>query len=202
MNKYFALLTLCFSSLSFAAEELEVLVSPQMIAKKLQETAKEINKNYQGESITIIMVMKGAICLTSDLIRNLKIPVTLEYVQANTYGDEHGPGGKVRLTGIEKLKVKGKNILIVDDVLDSGNTLSAIIKVLKEKHPKSLKSLVLFSKKTRDQTVYYPDFELFNMNALMKKFPDDDKNRVVVGYGIDYNGHYRELPGLYILEEK
>ena len=202
MKKYLVLLTVLYSGLCFGADKLELVVPPEAIAKKLQATATLLNKVYQGEPVTVLMVMKGALCLTTDLIRKLDCPVTLEYVQANTYGEEHGAKGEVRLTGIENLKIKGKNVLIIDDVLDSGNTMAAIIKAIKPKNPKSLKTVVLLSKREPKKDRHSSDnYALFYMNPITRNFPDDNKRRNIVGYGIDFDEHYRELPGLYIHEE-
>ncbi|HQZ87901.1 MAG TPA: phosphoribosyltransferase family protein [Gammaproteobacteria bacterium] len=202
MKKYLILLAVLYSGLCFGADKLQLVVPPEVIAKKLHQTATLLNKAYQGEPVTVLMVMKGAICLTADLIRKLDGPVTLEYVKANTYGEEHGSKSEVKLSGMENLKFKGKNILIVDDVMDSGNTMAAIIKAIKPKKPKSLKTVVLLSKKEPKKGRYSSDYALFCMTPLTRNFPDDNKQRNIVGYGIDFNEHYRELPGLYIQEEK
>ncbi|HXH54432.1 MAG TPA: phosphoribosyltransferase family protein [Gammaproteobacteria bacterium] len=201
MKKYLVLLTALYSTLCFGAEKLQLIVPPEAIAEKLDKTAALLNETYQGKPITVLMVMKGAICLTADLIRKLDGPVTLEYIQANTYAEEHGSDGEVRLVGVENLSITGKNILIVDDVIDSGNTMAAIIKFVKQKNPKSLKTLVLLSKKEPKKSAYSSDYALFYMKPIMRNFPDDHKQRNIVGYGIDFDEQYRELPGLYIHEE-
>jgi hypoxanthine phosphoribosyltransferase len=201
MKKCLLLLTLLYSTLCFGADKLQLVVPPEAIAKKLDKTVAILNKTYGGEPVTVLMVMKGAICLTADLIRKLDSPVTLEYVQANTYGEEHGSKGEVRLTGTENLNVKGKNVLIVDDVMDSGYTMAAVIKAVKRKNPKSIKTVVLLSKKEPKKGVYSSDYALFYMSPITRNFPDDDKRRNIVGYGIDFDERYRELQGLYIHEQ-
>jgi hypoxanthine phosphoribosyltransferase len=135
------------------------------------------------------MVMKGAVCATADLMRNLKTPVQLEYVKASSYGQNGVNSGKLTLVGIENLDLKGKNVLLVDDILDTGNTMTNIIELLKEKQPKTIKSFVAFVKKVDRKTSYLPDYALFEI-----------ENRFIVGYGLDYKERYRGLSGIYEIQ--
>jgi len=198
--KWISLFLILCSTVCFATENLKVLIPSNVIAKRIKIAASQINKEYRNQPLTVIMVMKGAIFVTADLLRNLHVPYTLEYIQAKSLGITRGsPEARVELTGIENLNVTGKHVLIVDDIFDSGKTILAIIKSLEAKNPKSIKSLVVFAKQVQRKTSYLPDYSLLDNKEVMAKFPDgEDKNRVVVGYGIDYKEQFRGLPGLYV----
>lgn len=194
--KIFAIVILFFSTLSLANtnpyndNNLELLIPPEVLQKKLIETAEQLDKAYQGKTLTIVMVMKGAVCVTVDLMRQLKTPVNLEYVQASSYGKNGTQRGTLTITGLEKLDIKGKDVLLIDDVLDSGFTLSTIKDKLLEKHPNSIKSLVVFEKKIPRSIAYKPDYAMFEIG-----------NEFIVGYGLDYKEHFRGLTGIYILKD-
>ena len=132
------------------------------------------------------MTLKGAICISADLIRHLKVPVQIEFIKASSYGQNGTERGALTIQGVEKLDLTSKNILVVDDIFDTGHTMSGIIAQLQERNPKSLKSLVLLQKKVPRQIAYLPDYSLFEI-----------ENRFVIGYGLDYKEYYRELPGIY-----
>jgi len=168
--------------------ELQVLIKPEEIAQKIVAVGKKLDAEYAGKELTLIMVMKGAICLVADLIRQLSIPCSIEFIQGSSYGQKGTKPGALTLFGIEELKLAGKDVLLVDDIYDSGKTLTEIVRRLKEKHPATLKSLVLLNKKVPRETPYLPDYILF-----------DIEDRFVVGYGLDYKEHYRNLPGVYAL---
>lgn len=132
------------------------------------------------------MVMKGAFILVGDLMRRLHLPISLETVQAASYGEGGMVKGDVELVGVDGLEIASKHVLVVDDIFDTGETLAEIMKRLQEKGPKSLRSLVLLSKDVPRNIDYRPDFSLFEI-----------EDRFVVGYGLDYKEYYRGLPDIY-----
>jgi hypoxanthine phosphoribosyltransferase len=154
----------------------------------MKEIAVQLHADYSDQEITIVMIMKGAICLVADLIRLLHLPCSIEIIQCSSYGQKGAERGHLTLLGLEKLHLKDKNVLVIDDIFDSGVTLSTVVDHLQEKNPKSLKSLVLLSKNVPRKTAYVPDYVLF-----------DIEDRFVVGFGLDYKEHYRGLPGVYAL---
>ncbi len=172
-------------------ENIEPLISQSEIQQKIVEFARIIDDAYQGENLTIVMVMKGALCITADLIRSLKTPCTIEYVTASSYGHKGTQRGELSVQGLEDLDLTEKNVLLVDDIYDSGETLSKIYAALKVKKPKTLKSLVLLAKNVERDAVYRPEYVLFNI-----------ENQFVIGYGLDYKEFYRGLPGVYILNNE
>jgi hypoxanthine phosphoribosyltransferase len=169
-----------------AKENLELLIAPEEIAGKLKEVAAKIDIDYQGEELTVIVVMKGALCVSADLIRYLNVPSKIEYLKASSYGQRGISRGELKITGLDAIDLEGKHVLVVDDIFDSGHTMSGLISHLQDKNPKSLKSLVLLAKNIPRTVEYRPDYTLFSI-----------ENRFVVGYGLDYKEYYRGLPGIY-----
>lgn len=170
-------------------DNLQLFISPEALQQKITDTALQIDKEYKGKTLTIIMVMKGAICITADLMRQLETPVQLEYLQASSYGQNGTHRGTLTLTGLENLDLQGKHVLLVDDIFDSGDTLTTIKEKLQAKSPESLKTLVVFQKKIPRKTNYCPDYVLFEIG-----------NEFIVGYGLDYKEHFRGLRGIYVLK--
>jgi hypoxanthine phosphoribosyltransferase len=169
----------------------KALITSQQIQKKIAEVAQQIDRDYQGRTLTIVMVMKGAICLVADLIRKLQIPCQIEFVHASSYGHRGTRPGELAVLGLDMLDLSHRDILIVDDIFDTGATLTEIVRQIGEKRPNSLKSLVLLDKKASRSTSYRPDYSLFEID-----------NHFVVGYGLDYKELYRGLDGIYLFEEK
>lgn len=170
--------------------DFEPLISKEEIESAIRRTAQEISRDYKGKSLTLVMIMKGAIHLTSDLMRNLTIPATLEYIQASSYGQNGTEPGKLTLFGIERLNLSGKDVLVVDDILDTGETLFQVTRELQKQSPASLKTLVLLKKSQHDSTKKHDPLD-------MKKFADYPIFTIgmefVVGYGLDYKELFREL---------
>lgn len=184
--KNFLLVFLLFSSVCFGKENMELLISAEQIAEKVQEVALRIDQDYAGKELTIIMIMKGSICITADLMRYIKTPTTLEYIKASSYGKNGTCPGELYIDGFDTLDIEGKDVLVVDDIFDTGKTMNAVLNKLAEKKPKSLKSLVLLLKDVPRKIKRLPEYPLFVL-----------ANRFVIGYGLDYKEYYRGLPGIY-----
>jgi hypoxanthine phosphoribosyltransferase len=200
---FFTLISLCFASsisgnsapeavselsspLMKEASNLELLIPPWAIAKKLRVVGAQIDKEYKDEELVVIMVMKGALIVSADLIRNLHIPVSVDYVKAKSYGKRGISRGELSVIGLEELDITGKNVLVVDDIFDSGVTMTTLVQTMQAKKPKTLRSLVLLLKQVPREITYRPDYVLFEI-----------PNRFVVGYGLDYKEHYRGLRGIF-----
>lgn len=186
MKKLLVTIFVLYSSVCFAEPEFKLMISPEAISKKMAEVASKIDQDYRGEELTIVMVMKGAVCTTADLMRQIKTPALLEFISASSYGENGTKSGKLTLSGAEKLDLKGKNVLVVDDIFDTGKTMIGIMEQLKAQQPKTIKSMVTFVKKVDRKTTYRPEYMLFEID-----------NRFIVGYGLDYKEYYRGLPGVY-----
>ena len=194
--KSFALFSLiALSSCSFAhirqggcmpAANFRLLISADQIKDRIHQIADQLDHDYEHKEIVMIMVMKGAVCIATDLIRNIKTPCSLEYVQASSYGNKT-TAGELTLAGLEKLDLKGKHVLLVDDIYDTGATMLEIKKQLSQQNPASLKTLVLLLKNKERSTPEVPDYTLFAI-----------ENEFVIGYGLDFDELYRGLPGIYV----
>jgi hypoxanthine phosphoribosyltransferase len=167
-------------------DQLELLISQEAIHKKIIEFSHKLDKEYAGKEIALIVILKGAICFAADLIRHMKNPSTVQFLQASSYGLKGTKKGKLHLFGLENIKIAGQDVLVVDDIFDSGETLTKILASLKRKRPKSLKSMVLLEKKVPRKTSYIAEYILFEI-----------ENYFVVGYGLDYKEKYRGLSGIY-----
>ncbi len=178
---------LALASAGWGDDAMELLIGPEEIDARIQEVANQLVEEYRGEPLTIVMIMKGSLCLVADLIRALPIPCTVDAIRASSYGKNGIIPGELYITGIDQLDLADKNVLVVDDILDTGNTMATIVAKLQLLKPKSLKSLVLLLKNvSRLPARHLPDFILFHL-----------ENRFVVGYGLDYKELYRNLPGIY-----
>jgi hypoxanthine phosphoribosyltransferase len=165
---------------------LELLISSQAIEQRIHEIAGELEKEYRGKELVLLSVMKGAVCVTSDLMRALTIPCTIEFIRASSYGKNGTQRGQLTISGLDGLDLREKHVLVIDDILDSGYTMKGIVEHLQTKRPQSIKTLVLLSKNIPRDSNYTPDYALFDI-------PD----RFVIGYGLDYKEYYRNLPAIY-----
>jgi hypoxanthine phosphoribosyltransferase len=166
------------------------LIDQKQIAAKIELIAREIDREYQGKDLLILTVLKGSICLVADLIRAIRIPCGIEVVQCQSYGKRGTKRGPLTILGLDRIDFLNRDVLVVDDIFDSGQTLSSLVETLKKKKPRSLRSLVLLKKNTERSVTYSPDYALFEVDDLF-----------VVGFGLDYQEHYRNLPGIFILEQ-
>ena len=164
-------------------EELKVLIDEPTIQKKVCELAKQIEKDYEQKQLTLVCILKGSTVFTVDLARKINKKVKLAFMQVSSYGGEKISSGKINLKLDLPASLEGENLLIIEDIIDTGKTLSYLIKHLEEKKPESIKLCTLLDKVERreyDVKVDYVGFEI----------PD----KFVVGYGLDYDEMYRNLP--------
>jgi len=175
----------------FAGEEnLDLIISSEEIAAKIKTVGKQISSDYANKNLSLIVVMKGGICITADLMRAIEIPFKFEFLKASSYGNNGMSAGKLTINGIESLDIEGRDVLLVDDIFETGNTLQRIIKELSAKNPSSIKTLTLLVKEIPRKTSYLPDYILFHIPDLF-----------VIGYGLDYKEFYRGLPAIYAFPE-
>lgn len=144
---------------------------------------------YEGKEVVLVMALKGAFIFVADLIRELRLPVQIESVHCSSYGSRGTKKGPLTIKGHETLELKGKHVLVVDDIFDSGETLSRVIETLKAKEPQTINSLVLLTKEVPRSIHFSPDYSLFTI-----------ADHFVVGYGLDYKEYYRGLPDIYRVE--
>ena len=165
----------------------KVILSADEINTRVQEIAIEINQNYEGSvrEVILITLLDGAIVFTADLIRHLSVPIRLDCIRVSSYGNSTNPETAPRILGSLKSDVQDKHVLLVDDILDTGNTMKKIVNEVSAQKPASLRTCVFLDKPERRQNNFQADWSGFSI-------PDE----FVVGYGLDYAGRYRELPYL------
>jgi hypoxanthine phosphoribosyltransferase len=166
----------------------EIIFSKETIQKRVRELAAQISKDYTGKEIIIIGILKGAFVFMADLIREISIPCRVDFVRLASYGAGSDSSGKVVMTKDIETSIKGKDILIVEDILDTGLTMQYFVDWLKERNPKSLKICVLLDKRKRRKVSFKADYVGFTI--------DDG---FVVGYGLDFNEMYRFSPDIYVI---
>jgi len=162
--------------------DLEVMLDEEVIQKRIKEMAKEIDEAYKGKSIIAICVLRGAIYFTVDLTKNMKTPIEIDFIKASSYEGTESTG-KIELSLDIKESIENKDVLIIEDIIDTGYTLKFLKEHILEKKPKSLKIAVLADKEERRIVDVPIDFVGFKI-----------QNKYIVGYGFDYNNSYRNLP--------
>lgn len=166
-----------------------VLLSEKEIAARIREVAAEINRDYAGRSLLLISVLRGSFIFMADLVRCLNISCTVDFMAVSSYGKKVTSSGAVQITKDLSDDIAGKDILVVEDILDSGNTLNYLLKTLSARNPRSIRLCTLLDKPSRrvkPVEVHYRGFVV----------PDE----FVVGYGLDYAERYRNLPYIGILK--
>lgn len=171
-----------------AASQLRVLISRDQISKRVSELAEQITRDYEGETILFVGVLKGASIFLSDLARQVKLDATFDFISVSSYGSSTRSSGEVKLNKDVDQSLEGKNVIIVEDILDTGLTLSFLRKQFLNHKPKSLKIAALLDKVSRRITDVHGDYVGFEI-------PDE----FVVGYGLDYAERYRNLPDVCVL---
>ena len=170
----------------------KVLITRDEIAKKVRELGEQIKKDYEGKKPVLICVLKGASIFFADLVREISLPLTLDFMAISSYGSATKTSGVVRILKDLDHDIVGKDVIIVEDIVDSGITLSYLTKILKQRGANTLRIATLLDKparrKVNDLTVDYMCFDI----------PD----AFVVGYGLDYDQTYRNLPDIGILSPK
>ncbi|MDY3928022.1 MAG: hypoxanthine phosphoribosyltransferase [Clostridia bacterium] len=169
----------------------KILFSEEDIKNIVEKTAAKINEDYKDEEITVVVILRGSMVFAADLIRCLNMPVTVEFMQASSYGSSTSSTGFINIKRDLDADIEGKNVLIIEDIIDSGNTLFRLKNVLEDRKPKSCNICTLLDKPERRVT----DVEVKYVGAII---PDE----FVVGYGLDYDEHYRNLPYIGVLKEE
>lgn len=170
-------------------DKIRVLLSEEEVDRKIEEIGKQISKDYEGGSVHLICVLKGGIFFTCELAKRITVPVTLDFMSVSSYGAGTKSSGVVKIVKDLDEPLEGKDVLIVEDIIDSGRTLSYLIEILKKRGPKSIKLCTLLDKPERRVTDVKVDYVGFNI-------PDE----FVVGYGLDYAQKYRNLPYIGVVE--
>jgi hypoxanthine phosphoribosyltransferase len=169
---------------------LKILISRDEIAEATDRLASEIKRDYQGKQPLLIGVLKGSFVFMADLIRQLDLPLEIDFIRLSSYGSAKESSGKVRVVQGVKTPIKGRDVLVIEDIVDTGITTSFLFDYLRKRKPASLKLCALTDKPSRRKVPVSIDY-------LGLSLP----NKFVVGYGLDFDQRFRNLPDIYALED-
>ena len=171
------------------AEKIRVMIPEAEVDAKIAELGKKISEDYEGKQVHLICILKGSVFFTCELAKRITVPVSLDFMSVSSYGDGTSSSGIVKIAKDLDESLEGKEVIVIEDIIDSGRTLSYLMEVLGKRQPNSLKLCTLLDKpdrRVRDVKVDYVGFEI----------PDE----FVVGYGLDYAQKYRNLPYIGVVE--
>lgn len=171
------------------AEKISVLLSEEEVDKRIQEIGEQISKDYAGEQVHLVCVLRGGVFFLCELAKRITVPVSLDFMSVSSYGQDTKSSGVVKIVKDLDDSLVDKHVIVVEDIVDSGRTLSYLLEMLKDRGPKSMKLCTLLDKPDRrvvDVKVDYTGFQI----------PDE----FVVGYGLDYDQKYRNLPYIGVVE--
>ena len=171
--------------------KIKQMLSEEQIAKKVVELAKKIENDFEGEELLVVGILKGASIFVSDLIRKINLDVNIDFMSVSSYGNGTESSGIVKIIKDLDVNIEGKNVLIVEDIIDSGLTLSNLVATLETRNPKSLKLCTLLDKPQRRKVNIPVDYVGFVI-----------EDNFIVGYGIDWAEKYRNLPYIGIVEQE
>lgn len=167
----------------------EILLTEETVNERIKELGEQISRDYAGKSIHLICILKGSVYFTCELAKRITIPVTMDFMQCSSYGAETKSSGIVKLAKDLDEPITDREVLIIEDIIDSGRTLSHLKGLLGQRKPASLRLCTLLDKPSRrvvDVDVEYVGFQI--------------EDKFVVGYGLDYDQHYRNLPYIGVVE--
>lgn len=171
---------------------ISVHLTEEQLNKRIAEIGADITKKYKGQSVYLICILKGSIFFTTELAKRIELPMTIDFMSVSSYGSQTESSGVVNIKKDLECSIEGENVIVVEDIIDSGNTLSKLLKVLQQRNPKSLTVCTLLDKPDRrvvdDVVVDYTGFVV----------PD----KFVVGYGLDFNQRFRNLPYIGFIEDE
>lgn len=171
------------------AERIKVLLTEEEVDKRIRELGEQISKDYEGEEIHLICVLRGSVFFTCELAKRITVPVSIDFMSASSYGSNTISSGVIKIVKDLEDPLMGKNVIVIEDIIDTGRTLSYLMKMLGERKPKSLRLCTLLDKPERRVAEVDVDYTGFQI-------PDE----FVVGYGLDYAQKYRNLPYIGIVE--
>lgn len=168
----------------------EILFPKEVISRRVGELAGQISRDYDGRELLLVGILKGGFIFMADLIREISVPCRVDFVRLASYGDSSQSSGKVNITKDLETPITGRDVLIVEDIIDSGFTLAYLVKVLREREPSSLRVCAFLDKKEKRQTPFEADYVGFTIPDVF-----------VIGYGLDFKENFRFLPDIYLLHD-
>ena len=168
--------------------EIHTLINKAKLEKRIEEMARQIEKDYEGKEIVLVGILKGSVIFMSELAKNIKNSVALDFMDVSSYEGTESTG-KIKINKDIRDSIEGKDVIIVEDIIDTGRTLTYVLEYLKQKNPNSIKIATMLSKPSR---------RVIELEVEYIGFAIEDK--FVVGYGLDYNEKYRNLPYIGYIE--
>jgi len=177
--------------LVYDGEKIKVLIDEATLKKKVKELGKRLTIDYEDKNPVLVSILRGSFIFVADICRELKIPVTFDFMAVSSYGNSRVSSGIVRITKDLECSIEGKEVIIIEDIVDSGRTLNYLIKNLRARNPKSIEVCALLDKnvpRKMENSVKYKGFDI--------------PNKFVVGYGLDFGEKYRNLPFIGYIENE
>lgn len=168
--------------------EKELLISKDRISERVRDLARQISHDYQGKEPLLIGILKGSVFFFADLVRELSVPVNIDFLRAASYGSKMESSGTIRVTKDVESPVYGKPVILVEDIVDTGLTLTHLVKAIEAKGAESIKICALIDKLERREKAVCVDYCGFQI-----------EEGFLVGYGLDYDERYRQLPEIYVM---
>ena len=163
--------------------DISIMISEEELDAKILELGKKISDDYEGKCVHLICILKGSIFFTCELAKRITVPVTIDFISVSSYGSGTVSSGSIKIKKELDESIEGKDVIVIEDIIDSGRTLSFLIPMLKDRKPNSLKLCTMLDKPERREFEIQVDYNGFQI-------PD----KFVVGYGLDYDQKYRNLP--------
>lgn len=170
--------------------KIKVLISEEEVAKRISELAAQISRDYEGEEIHLICVLKGSAFFTCALASQMTVPVTMDFMSVSSYGNETVSSGRIKILKDLDESIRDRHVIVIEDIVDTGRTLSYLMTFLKAREPKSLKLCALLDKPDRREIPVNVDYTGMQIPDLF-----------VVGYGLDFEQRYRNLPYIGVIEQ-
>ena len=167
----------------------KVLFSKEQLAKRIKELAEQLDKDYAGKTPLMVAILKGSVMFFTDLIREMTLPLEIDFMSISSYGSGVKSSGEVKMIKDLDNKIEGKDVIIVEDIVDSGYTMKYLTHLLEARNPSSIKICALLDKPSRRETDVAVDYKGFEVG-----------NEFVVGYGLDYAARYRNIPFIGVLK--
>lgn len=168
----------------------KVLFDVEEIAERVKELGDEISKDYDGKDIVVISLLRGSFVFAADLVRAIKVPVNIDFMTTSSYGYGEETSGIVDIISDIRADIRDKYVLVVDDIMDSGNTMKEVVDYINKKGPKSIKTCVMLDKPSRREADISPDYVGFTIPDVF-----------IVGYGLNYGDFYRNVPYIFTFDE-
>lgn len=170
-------------------DKISVFISEEALETRIQEMADKINRDYAGQTVHLIGILKGSVFFVCELAKRLTIPATLDFMSVSSYGSETKTSGRVKISKDLDESIEDRHVIVVEDIIDSGNTLSYLLRILSERQPESIRLITLLNKPDRREKEVEVDDSGFVIPDVF-----------VVGYGLDYAQKYRNLPYIGVVE--